>query len=77
MKKNMLPGILLLVVIHVFSQDITRQDADSMITALKKSKQDIHRVDLLLRLAQYSYFQTGRNTIDLIALRFISTKQNF
>ena len=48
-----------------FSQDITRQDVDSMINALNKGKQGIDRVYLLLNLAQFHIFKPGELEVDL------------
>jgi two-component system, sensor histidine kinase PdtaS len=54
----------LLVFVSTYSQSITRQDADSMLTALKKVKKDIDRIDLLLNMAQYQIFKPGELPID-------------
>jgi two-component sensor histidine kinase len=51
--------------ILALGQTITRQDADSMIRALNKSKQDIYHIDLLLHLAQFHIFKPGEEKIDL------------
>jgi two-component system, sensor histidine kinase PdtaS len=48
----------------LLSQEITRRDADSMVTALKKAKQGIQRIDLLLNLAQFHIFKPGELAID-------------
>jgi two-component system, sensor histidine kinase PdtaS len=55
---------LLIEVTFSLAQDITRQDADSMLSALNKSKPDVHRLDLLLNLAQYYILKPGENQID-------------
>ena len=60
---------LLFVIITAWSQEITRKDADSMIIALKKSKQDINRIDLLLNLAQFHIFKPGESEIDFDSAR--------
>src|ERR1044071_4932236 len=48
-----------------YSQEITREDADSMITALKKSKPDIHRLELLLGMAQFYVLKPGEDQADV------------
>src|SRR4051812_10588249 len=48
-----------------FAQDITRRDADSMLTVLDKSEPDINKIDLLLNIAQFHIFKTGENQRDL------------
>ena len=46
-------------------QDFSRKDVDSILKAVDKSKADLHRVDLLLSLAQFHIFKPGENQIDL------------
>ena len=53
-----------LLVITAFGQDISRQEADSMLYALDKSKPDLDRIDLLLNLAQFHIFKPGEFQID-------------
>src|SRR6476659_10841496 len=65
MKRSFLFLVSLLALVRsVFSQEISRQEADSMINALSKSKDDA-RVELLLNLAQFHIFKPGENRIDL------------
>jgi len=52
------------ILISAIGQQITQQDADSMLLALKKSKQDIHRIELLLHLAQFHIFKPGEEQKD-------------
>src|SRR5258705_13141939 len=54
---------LLFLVITTFGQEITRQDADSMLKALNKSK-GIDRMELLLNLAQFHIFKPGEDQVD-------------
>ena len=56
--------LLLFLVAITHGQDITRQDADSMLNALKKSKPGIDRIELLLSLAQFHVFKPGENQMD-------------
>lgn len=56
---------LLLVGIAAFSQDITRQDADSLTKALQQVKPDPDRIDALLKLAQFHIFKPGEFKTDL------------
>lgn len=56
---------LLSVAITAFSQDISKQQADSMINALKTKKQGVERIDLLLNLAQFHLFKPGEQQIDI------------
>ena len=51
------------------SQDISRQEADAMLTALKKSKQDVNRIDLLLSLAQIHILKPGESETDFDSAR--------
>jgi two-component sensor histidine kinase/tetratricopeptide (TPR) repeat protein len=48
----------------VLAQEITRQDADSMLLALKKSKTAMERFDLLLSVAQFHIFKPGESQVD-------------
>lgn len=48
-----------------FGQDISRQEADSMITALKTNKKIIERIDLFLRLAQFHISKPGKQQPNL------------
>lgn len=53
-----------LIISPAFSQDIERQEADSMIIALTKIKGGINRVDLLLNLAKYYILKPGELKAD-------------
>ena len=65
MRKRFLFLLLLAIVITTaWSQEITRKDADSMLRALKASRPDITRIDLLLNLAQFHIFKPGEHAID-------------
>ena len=55
----------LFVEMTAFTQNFTRRDADSMITALNKSYQDNDRIDLLLNLAQFHILKPGEFSTDL------------
>jgi two-component system, sensor histidine kinase PdtaS len=57
--------VLLFPVITTFCQEIRRQEADSMLIALDKSKGDPERIDLLLNIAQFHIFKPGESKIDL------------
>jgi two-component system, sensor histidine kinase PdtaS len=50
---------LLLLLIPAGAQDITRQEVDSMLKVLKKSSDDLQRVDLLLQAAQFHILKPG------------------
>ncbi len=47
-----------------FSQGSSRQEANSMLNELDKSKADLERVDLILTLAQFRIFKPGEFQID-------------
>ena len=47
------------------TQEITRQDVDSMLLELKKDKTGKERFDLLLSVAQFHIFKPGKQEIDL------------
>ena len=65
MRKRFLFILFLAIVITTaWSQEITRKDADSMLRALKASRPDITRIDLLLNLAQFHIFKPGEHAID-------------
>ena len=65
MRKRFLFLLFLAIVITTaWSQEITRKDADSMLRALKASRPDITRIDLLLNLAQFHIFKPGEQAID-------------
>jgi two-component system, sensor histidine kinase PdtaS len=66
---NMANRFLLLVFFFftmttLLAQDITRQDADSMLLALKKNKTGMERFDLLLSVAQFHIFKPCENQVD-------------
>ncbi|HEU5167889.1 MAG TPA: sensor histidine kinase [Chitinophagaceae bacterium] len=63
MKKYLLLICFSFAFIFCVGQDITRNEADSMLKALDKSK-NIERIDLLLNLAQFHIFKPGENQID-------------
>ncbi|MEO8765532.1 MAG: hypothetical protein ABI416_14635 [Ginsengibacter sp.] len=65
MKRLVHSIMLLLIVVTVYGQDISRQDADSMRYALGETKKDIDRIYLLLNLARFQIFKPGENPIDL------------
>lgn len=60
----LLLSLFLFMVMAAVGQEINKQQADSMLIALKKSKKDIHRINLLLHLAQYHIFKGGEKQID-------------
>src|ERR1700733_3302331 len=49
----------------MLGQEISRQEADSMLIKLEKTKSDADRMELLLNLAQFHIFKAGENKIDL------------
>ena len=51
-------------IIAAFSQDYTKQEADSMMRALKNTKAGVNRTELLLNLAQYHIFKPGELPLD-------------
>ena len=55
---------LLFLSTNARSQEVTRKDADSILNALRTSKQDIKRIDLLLNLALFHIFKPGELAID-------------
>src|SRR5688572_20457309 len=55
---------LLFLVTIAFGQDVTKQDADSMMKALKNNKPGVERIELLLNLAQYHIFKPGELPLD-------------
>lgn len=61
---TLLLAFLLSVTITAVGQAVSRQQADSMIDALKTNKQGIERIDLLLNLAQFHVFKPGEEQID-------------
>src|SRR5215831_17601109 len=48
-----------------FGQDISREDADSLMKSLTVSKTDQDRIDILFKLAQYHMFKPGKFQMDL------------
>ncbi|MEO8415743.1 MAG: histidine kinase dimerization/phosphoacceptor domain -containing protein [Ginsengibacter sp.] len=48
-----------------FAQDISRHEVDSLISALKRSKADTARINLLLTLAKFQIFKPGEYQQDL------------
>jgi two-component sensor histidine kinase len=65
--------LLLFLVTIAFGQDVSKQDADSMLLALKKSKTGMERFDLLLSVAQYHIFKPGEQQVDFdSAILFIN-----
>lgn len=64
-KHHLLLVLTALVIVPAYSQEFTRQDADSMTSALKKTKQEINRIDLLLNLAQFHISKPAEVKTDL------------
>src|SRR4030095_11618342 len=62
-RKSLSVVSLVFVIAHALSQEITRQEADSMLKAINKSK-GANRIELLLNLAQFHIFKPGENQID-------------
>ena len=63
-KRLLIYLFLSLWITAAFSQSISRQEADSMLRALDKSKADLERIDLLLNLAQFHIFKPGEFQVD-------------
>ena len=63
-KKLLFLGSLQLLIITGFGQDISRQEADSMLQELDNRKPDLERVELLLHLAQFHIFKPGEFQVD-------------
>lgn len=53
-----------LLITTAFGQQISRQEADSMLHALDKSKPDLQRIDLLLNIAQFHILKPGEFQVD-------------
>ena len=62
--KTLLLLFTLSVATTVFCQDISRQQADSMINLLRTKKKGTARIDLLLNVAQFHVFKPGERQID-------------
>src|SRR5258705_5484572 len=57
--------LLMLSVISVCGQDISRHEADSLLRLLDKSKTDTERFHLLLRIARFHILKPGESKADL------------
>src|SRR5260221_1306195 len=57
--------LLMLPVISVCGQDISRHEADSLLRSLNKSKTDTGRFNLLLRIARFHILKPGESKADL------------
>src|SRR6266404_7227875 len=57
--------LLMLSVIYVCGQDISRHEADSLLRLLDKSKTDTERFNLLLRIARFHILKPGESKADL------------
>jgi len=73
--------LLLLPFISVFTtampQEFSRKEVDSMLIGLKKSRQDMNRIDLLLNLAQFNILKPGEFKVDFdSAAAFINEAKN-
>ena len=68
-KKFVLLLSLISAMTTALPQEITREDADSMRIALKKSSPDLNRIDLLLSLAQFYIFKPGEFQVDFDSAR--------
>ena len=64
MKRVLLILAAVFLATNASGQDISRHEADSMISGLKKTKTHAHRIELLLNLAQFHIFKPGENKID-------------
>ena len=75
-KKFVLLLFLISAMIAALSQEFTREYADSIRIALKKSSTDLNRIDLLLSLAQFYVFKPGEFQVDFdSARRYINEAQ--
>src|SRR5258705_4525342 len=57
--------LMMLPVISVCGQDISRHEADSLLGLLDKSKTDTERFNLLLKIARFHIFKPGEFKTDL------------
>ncbi len=53
------------MVVAPFAQDISREEADSLMKAMKVSKTNSDRMDILFKLSQFHMFKPGENAADL------------
>lgn len=67
--KFLLLLLQLTIVVMATSQGQSRQQADSMLIELRKSKPSIHRGDILLGLAQFHIFKPGEDPVDFDSAR--------
>ena len=75
-KKFVLLLFLISAMTAALSQEFTREYADSIRIALKKSSTDLNRIDLLLSLAQFYIFKPGEFQVDFdSARRYINEAQ--
>ena len=75
-KKFVLLLFLISAMTAALSQEFTREYADSIRIALKKSSTDLNRIDLLLSLAQFYVFKPGEFQVDFdSARRYINEAQ--
>lgn len=65
MKKLLIISLILSFYNIALAQDISRHDADSLLSALKRSKADTARIPLLLKLAEFQIFKPGEYKQDL------------
>jgi len=68
-KKFVLLLFLISAMTAALSQEFTREYADSIRIALKKSSTDLNRIDLLLSLAQFYVFKPGEFQVDFDSAR--------
>jgi two-component sensor histidine kinase len=65
MNKLLYTLLLVLLVIAVCGQDISKHDADSLLRSLDKSNSDTGRFNLLLKIARFHIFKPGEFKTDL------------
>lgn len=57
--------VMLFIPLAIYPQQISREEADSLVYTLSKSKPDTGQIDILLKLAKYHVLKPGENKNDL------------
>ncbi len=65
MKKLAVISMMLTFFSNAFAQNISREEANNLMSDLRKSKQDTSRISLLLKIAKFHIFKLGEAKADL------------
>ena len=69
--------MFILTGLTAYSQEVSKEDADSLLKSLSKEKSDVERMDIFLQVAEYYIFKPEKIRLILIAPGNICARQRF